>query len=81
MKTLHEVLSCLREQAQGTQAHIGTAFEVLAKNLLTQVAPWRGHLRRVWRWGELHQGVDTGIDLVAEDNFGKLYGIQAFVAR
>ena len=52
VKTLSEVLGCLRAQALGTQAHIGAAFEVLVRNLLTQVAPWRGHFRRVWLWGE-----------------------------
>lgn len=77
MKTLSEVLEGLRAQAQGTQAHYGRAFEVLAKNLLLSAPVWRSHFRRVWLWGELNQGGDTGIDLVAEDALGKLYGVQA----
>ena len=32
---------------------------------------------RVWLWSELNLGHDTGIDLVAEDIHGDLYGIQA----
>ena len=75
--TLDEVLARFREEAQGNLAAMGAAFEVLVKSILLNAPVYRGKFRQVWLWGELHQGHDTGIDLVAVDEFGKLYGIQA----
>ncbi len=75
--TLDEVLARFREEAQGNLAAMGAAFEVLVKSVLLNAPVYRGRFQRVWLWGELHQGHDTGIDLVAVDEFGKLYGIQA----
>ena len=75
--TLDEVLARFREEAQGDKAALGTRFERLVKRLLTQLPLYRAQFRRVWHWSELNLGHDTGIDLVAEDVHGALYGIQA----
>ena len=75
--TLDAVLARFREEAQGNLAALGSAFEVLVKSILLNAPVYRGRFRRVWLWGELNQGHDTGIDLVAVDDVGKLYGIQA----
>ena len=67
----------MREQAQGTQAHIGTAFEVLAKNLL-QWLPIRKNTFRDVGVGDVHVlGQNIGIDLGFESTKGGLYGIHA----
>ena len=75
--TLDEVLARFREEAQGDKAALGIRFERLVKRLLTQLPLYRAQFRRVWHWSELNLGHDTGIDLVAEDVHGALYGIQA----
>lgn len=75
--SLDEVLARFREEAQGNLSALGAAFEMLVKSILLNAPVYRGHFKRVWLWGELNQGHDTGIDLVAEDKVGKLYGIQA----
>lgn len=75
--TLDEVLARFREEAQGNLAAMGAAFEALVKNILLRAPVYRGRFRHVWHWNELGWGHDVGIDLVAEDVFGKLYGIQA----
>ena len=75
MRTLDEVLGVLR--AQGAQAHYGRAFEVLVKNLLRGLPIWKNTFREVGLWGDYALGQDIGIDLVAEDMEGRLYGIQA----
>ena len=75
--TLDEVLARFREEAQGDKAVLGTRFERLVKRLLTQLPLYRTQFSRVWLWSELNLGHDTGIDLVAEDIHGELYGIQA----
>ena len=75
--TLDAVLARFREEAQGNLAALGSTFEVLVKSILLNAPVYRGRFRRVWLWGELNQGHDTGIDLVAVDDVGKLYGIQA----
>ena len=75
--SLDEVLARFREEAQGNLAAQGAAFEMLVKSMLLNAPVYHGKFRRVWLWGELQQGHDTGIDLVAEDEFGHLYGIQA----
>ena len=75
--TLDEVLTRFREEAQGNLAAMGSRFERLVKRLLTQLPLYRTQFTRVWLWSELNLGHDTGIDLVAEDIHGELYGIQA----
>ena len=75
--TLDEVLARFRAVAQGNLAAQGAAFEALVKNILLRAPVYRGRFRHVWHWDELGWGHDVGIDLVAEDVFGKLYGIQA----
>lgn len=75
--TLDEVLTRFREEAQGNLAAMGSRFERLVKRLLTQLPLYRTQFSRVWLWSELNLGHDTGIDLVAEDIHGELYGIQA----
>ena len=75
--TLDEVLARFREEAQGDKTVLGARFERLVKALLTRLPLYQGRFRRVWLWSELDLGHDTGIDLVAEDHEGALYGIQA----
>ena len=75
--TLDDVLARFREEAQGDKTVLGARFERLVKALLTRLPLYQGRFRRVWLWSELDLGHDTGIDLVAEDHEGALYGIQA----
>lgn len=77
MMTLFEVLQRFREEAQGVTTAYGSAFEVLVKNILLHAPCYRAHFKHVWRWSELGLGQDIGIDLVAENEFGQLVGIQA----
>ncbi len=75
--TLDEVLARFREEAQGNKTALGECFEHLVKRLLTSLPLYQAQFTRVWLWSELNLGQDTGIDLVAEDVHGALYGIQA----
>ncbi|MBQ9694704.1 MAG: DEAD/DEAH box helicase family protein, partial [Kiritimatiellae bacterium] len=77
MSTFAEVLGRLRASACGSTTASGTAFEITVKNMLLHAPVYRGHFKQVWLWNELHWGHDSGIDLVAVDEFDQLVGIQA----
>jgi superfamily II DNA or RNA helicase len=57
----------------------GKQFEHICKWLLTHDPVYTHELRHVWLWDEWpgRWGIDAGIDLVAEDDRGKLWAIQA----
>lgn len=57
----------------------GKQFEDVCKWFLENDPTYRPLLRRVWLWDDWpgRRGIDAGIDLVAEDNDGKLWAIQA----
>jgi len=57
----------------------GKQFERICRWFLTHDPVYARELRRVWLWGEWpgRWGADAGIDLVAEDNQGHLWAIQA----
>lgn len=57
----------------------GRQFELVCQWFLTHYPMYSGQLRRVWLWDEWpgRWGIDAGIDLVAEDNEGRLWAVQA----
>lgn len=57
----------------------GKQFEHICKWFLTHDPVYAHELRQVWLWDEWpgRWGGDAGIDLVAEDNRGRLWAIQA----
>ncbi|PJE00630.1 DEAD/DEAH box helicase [Mycobacterium sp.] len=57
----------------------GRQFEHISHWYLTNDPQYQGTLRRVWLWDDWpgRWGADAGIDLVAEDNAGRLWAIQA----
>ncbi|BBX58330.1 UvrABC system protein B [Mycobacterium shottsii] len=57
----------------------GQQFEYVSQWFLENDPTYRPLLRRVWLWDDWpgRRGIDAGIDLVAEDNDGKLWAIQA----
>jgi len=57
----------------------GSQFERICQWFLTHDPIYARELRRVWLWKDWPQrwGADAGIDLVAEDRFGRLWAIQA----
>jgi superfamily II DNA or RNA helicase len=59
----------------------GREFERICRWYLTNDPEYRRYLRRVWLWNEWPDawGPDAGIDLVAEENEGGLWAIQAKV--
>src|SRR5688500_15384883 len=75
MTPLDALLASLsdEEHARGVQ------FEAIAKWFLENEPAYRLRLRRVWLWRTWpgRWGLDAGIDLVAEDNDGVLWAIQA----
>ncbi len=72
-------LSGLLESLDPDSGRRGTQFEHICKWFLTYDPVYRRELRRVWLWDEWpgRWGADAGIDLVAEDNDGRLWAIQA----
>jgi predicted helicase len=60
-------------------AQRGPQFERLCRWYLTNAPEYRGRFRRVWLWHEWPDawGPDAGIDLVAEEQDGGLWAIQA----
>ncbi|CAA0096105.1 UvrABC system protein B [Mycolicibacterium vanbaalenii] len=59
----------------------GKQFESVCQWFLENDPTYQSLLRRVWLWDDWpgRRGIDAGIDLVAEDNYGKLWAIQAKV--
>ena len=57
----------------------GDQFELVCKWFLENDPTYQSLLRRVWMWDDWpgRQGIDAGIDLVAEDHDGRLWAIQA----
>jgi predicted helicase len=57
----------------------GKQFERFCRWFLRHDPVYARELRRVWLWGDWpgRWGADAGIDLVAEDNHGRLWAIQA----
>jgi superfamily II DNA or RNA helicase len=57
----------------------GKQFEYVCQWFLQNDPTYQPLLRRVWLWDDWpgRRGIDAGIDLVAEDNDGKLWAIQA----
>ena len=57
----------------------GKQFESVCQWFLENDPTYQPLLRRVWLWDNWpgRRGIDAGIDLVAEDNDGKLWAIQA----
>jgi superfamily II DNA or RNA helicase len=63
-----------------TDNHIrGVQFEKLCKWLLENHPLYKSKLKQVWLWDDWPKrwGKDCGIDLVAEDRYGKTWAIQA----
>ena len=54
----------------------GKQFERICRWFLTHDPVYARELRQVWLWGEWPDrwGADAGIDLVAEDRHGRLWG-------
>ncbi len=77
MTTFADVLAHFHATACGITTAYGTAFEILVKNILLHAPVYRGQFKHVWLWNELNWGHDSGIDLVAVDEFNNLIGIQA----
>ena len=75
MATLAELLARLDPDA----LRRGKEFERICKWFLEHDPRYAHKLRRVWLWDEWpHRwGADAGIDLVAEDQDGQLWAIQA----
>lgn len=61
------------------QRQKGAQFERVCKWFLENDPIYQPLLRRVWLWGDWpgRQGIDAGIDLVAENHEGQLWAIQA----
>jgi predicted helicase len=57
----------------------GRDFERVCKWMLENVPEYRQRLRQVWLWDDWpgRWGRDAGIDLVAEDQDGGLWAVQA----
>lgn len=75
MGTLSGLLESLAEEP-GLR---GRQFEHICRWFLTNDPLYRRDLRRVWLWDEWpgRWGADAGIDLVAEDQGGHLWAVQA----
>lgn len=77
MATVHDVVEVLRQAP--SNAERGAQFEQLMVSYFQLDPMWAGKYDRVWRWVDWpdHQGMDTGIDLVArERDTGELAAIQ-----
>ena len=72
-------LSSLLESLADEPGLRGRQFEHICQWFLTNDPLYRRDLRRVWLWDEWpgRWGADAGIDLVAEDQGGHLWAIQA----
>lgn len=64
---------------RGDNRRRGKQFESVCQWFLENDPTYQPLLRRVWLWDDWpgRRGIDAGIDLVAEDNDGKLWAIQA----
>ena len=75
---MQDVLPVIRQQAENTR-HLGTGFEVATKYFLRNDPYWSKELTNVCLWAESSdkKGQDCGIDLTANDKFGKKWAIQS----
>ena len=71
------ILSKIRKESK-SKVELGTKFERITKNYLKIDKLYTGRFKKVWLWKEWPErdGIDTGIDLIAEESDGKLCAIQ-----
>ena len=76
-RTFSSVLEKIRRESESTR-DLGTKFEKLIKNYFNIDKHYANRFKKVWLWKEWpdNDGIDTGIDLVAEQRDGKLCAIQ-----
>ena len=71
------ILSKIRAESTNT-VELGTKFEKITKDYLKIDPLYTRRFKKVWMWKEWpkRDGIDTGIDLIAEEFDGKLCAIQ-----
>ena len=71
------ILSKIRKESKST-SELGTKFEKITKDYFKIDPLYTRRFKKVWLWMEWpkRDGVDTGIDLIAEEFDGKLCAIQ-----
>ncbi len=75
--TFDDVLKKIRKESASTR-ELGTKFEKITKDFFKIDPMYTRQFKKAYMWNEWpkRDGIDTGIDLVAEQHDGKLCAIQ-----
>lgn len=77
MKTILDVLEQIRQPSHQSTRELGDKFEHLMVDFLKTDPEYMFEEVSLWRnWADRPQQVDTGIDIVAKDEFGKYCAVQ-----
>lgn len=77
MKTIRDILKQIRQPSHQSISELGDKFERLMVDFLKTDPEYMFEEVSLWRnWADRPQQVDTGIDIVAKDEFGKYCAVQ-----